>query len=199
MWLICFLVILAVFAPLSAASSDPGATLEVSVESLMRKDLPNDFPFQVFDAGFAVLRVRMKNLSERSVEFSPDGIQALDPKGKKLAVAPPTEIAPKLMKYYRSGGPPSIHGEVGYGYPGYPRHPGYPDRRPTVGVGVPSGRVDVGTGAALRELLERYELGAYVLEPGQEYAGLLYLQSKKSGRALAGGKVRLADLEARIP
>lgn len=165
----------------------------------MRRDLPNDFPFQVFDVGFAVLRIRVKNVSDQQAAVDPATFEAKDPKGKRLKRVEPAEITPKLMKFYRSGGPPSIHGEVGYGYPSYPgAYPPHRDRRPTVGVGVPAGKVDVSTGGVLRELLEHYQFSSVVLEPGQEVQGFIYLESKKSGRALSGGRVTLADRATEI-
>jgi hypothetical protein len=173
--------------------------VEITAESVMRSDLPNDFPFQVFDVGFAVLKIRVKNVSNQQAVLDPATFQAKDPKGKRLKRVEPVEVTPKLMKFYRSGGPPSIHGEVGYGYPPYPgAYPPHRDRRPTVGVGVPAGKVDVSTGGVLRELLERYQLSLVVLEPGQEVQGFIYLESKKSGRALSGGRVTLADLATEI-
>ncbi len=195
MWLLALL--LAINLPV--AEPPASNAVELAAESVMRRDLPNDFPFQVFDVGFAVLRIRVKNVSDRQTTFDPGSFQARDPKGKRLKRAEPAEVTPKLMKFYRSGGPPSIHGEVGYGYPPYQGpYPPHRDRRPTVGVGVPAGKVDVSTGVALRELLERYQLSPVVLEPGQEVEGFIYLESKKSGRALSGGQVNVAGQAATI-
>lgn len=178
----------------SGVNSSP----DIAVESLMRKDLPNDFPFQVFDAGFAVIRVKVRNPSSETLTLDPAELAAVSGKGKKFKRARPTDITPKLIRYYRGGGPPAVHGEARYGSPGY-GGPGYVDRRPTIGIPGRAGHVNAGTGAALREILEKYEVAPVVLEPGAEYEGFFYLESKQSGRALAGSRIRWTTFEARVP
>jgi hypothetical protein len=160
----------------------------------MRKDLPNDFPFQVFDAGFAVVRIRFVNQSGAPVSLEPASMAFYSPKKKELKTAEPTEIAPKILKYYHGSGPVPVHGDVTYGNP-YP--PSYPNpniahargmsRTGTISAGP--GKLDAGTGPALRDKLEEYRLKPVTVEPGGEVEGFMYLKSKQSGRALSGGWV----------
>ncbi len=160
----------------------------------MRKDLPNDFPFQVFDAGFAVLRIRFVNQSGAPVQLDPAAMEVYSPKKKQLKTAEPTEIAPKILKYYHGSGPVPLHGDVTYGNPypsSYPNpniaHARGMSRSGTVNPGA--GKLDAGTGPALRDKLEEYRLKPVTVEPGGEVEGFIYLKSKHSGHALAGGWV----------
>lgn len=172
--------------------------LQCTAASLMRRDLPNDFPFQVLDVGYAVVELRCQNHS--SEPYFVESIEITGPNGKKMKSAEPAEIAPKLMKYYRSGST-GIHGEA-RPWGGYSRHPGAArvDRgTPTIGTPSSVGTVDAGTGPALRDHLESFRFLPGMLEADSENVGFVYLESKKSGRELSGGRARVGDLEVLIP
>ncbi len=161
---------------------------------MRRQDMPNDFPYQMFQEGFAVLEVRLTNRSGEARQIQPDEIGIFASAKKKLEQAPTTEIAPRLLKYYvRSGGVhPSVYGDArsGYPYPADPNRARYESRNETT-VGVPgqAGKVDAGTGTELRSRLEMYRLKPGDLEVGGQVHGYLYVKSKKSGAALSGGYI----------
>ena len=157
-----------------------------TVSSVKRSDLPDDFPFQVLNEGFAVLQLKMENLSSESWTFRPEEVEVFEGGGKKLDRAVPTDIAPKLMKYYR-GTQRGIYGE---GYAG-----GRPTRQqleqaPTVEPGGSSRTVSAGVGGSLRAVLEDFQVQEVNLAPGETAEGFFYLKSKKSGGKLAGSSLR---------
>jgi len=184
--------------PAVSQPGGPAADLEVDAKSLTRSDLPDDFPFQVFDAGYAVLRIRVSNRGTVPLSLDPTLFGIHGPKGKRIDQAPPSEIPPKILKHYRSGGS-AIHGGGYYGYPG--NYPGaYPPGtvpRETVPGSSPTGRpttsgprqLDAGTGTMLREKFESFQFKAAELAPGETTEGFVYLRSKDSGNRLAGGYV----------
>jgi hypothetical protein len=185
------------FLPLSAALvltvaavGAEGVTLEA--DSVMRRDLPNDFPLHLLDAGFAILQVRLENHSDDSVEFDVDRVEAYSPRKRRLERALPTEIAPELIKYYRSGSR-DLHGRTESRWPRYPTD-AHRRRSPTVGTGP--GMIDAGMGTQLRETLERYEVKSAVLGPGQSLEGFLYVKSKDSGQRLSGGFLKVGERTA---
>src|SRR5690606_4995245 len=115
-----------------------------------------------------------------------------DPRGKTLDVATPEDMTPKIMKYYRGGGPAPVRGEARYGTPTY--YPGTYRRGPTVGIGADGGRtVSVDTPKRLRETFHEYQISTEDLAPGGERSGFLYLKSDRSGNQLSGGKLQLGD------
>lgn len=192
-FLLCVLpVLLPAVAQVQAQESQTGLTCQVT--SMRRQDMPNDFPYQIFQEGFAVLEVRVTNRSDEARQILPDQIGVFAPGKKELEQVPTTEIAPRLLKYYvRSGGVhPSVLGEArsGYPYPADPNRARYESQTETT-VGVPgqAGKVDAGTGTQLRSKLEEYRLQPGRLEAGDEMHGYLYVKSKKSGVALAGGYI----------
>jgi len=75
--------------------------ISFTVSSVKRSDLPDDFPFQVLNEGFAILKLKMENRSSEAWTFRPEEVEVFEGGGKKLDRAVPTDIAPKLMKYYR--------------------------------------------------------------------------------------------------
>ncbi len=77
---------------------------------MKRSELPDDFPFQVLNEGFAILKLKMENRSSEAWTFRPEEVEVFERGGKKLDRAIPTDIAPKLMKYYR-GSQRGIYGE----------------------------------------------------------------------------------------
>lgn len=173
--------------------------LDCEARSLRRQDLPDDFPFVIFEEGFAVLEVRCTNRAVEPQEIDPDRIQVFSPDKKSLEQARGTDIAPRLVKYYTRGGGvhPSIHGEArnGYPYPPDPNRARYEATRPTVGVPGHAGTVDAGAGPALRSTLEEYRVKKTLLESGGELHGYLYVESKKSGNKLSGGHIVIDDLQ----
>ncbi len=187
------------FTAVVSARVEAGKDLSCEVTSLRRQDLPDEFPFQIFEAGFAVLRIRCRNQSGASLLLDPAEIQVFGPgKKKPLQQAEATDVAPRLVKYYvRSGGVhPTVFGEArsGYPYPPDPNRARYEAQRPGVGIPGHAGQVDAGTGEALRSLLESYRLEAVHLEPEEETEGYLYLESKKRGNALSGGFILIHQL-----
>jgi hypothetical protein len=187
--LLPFSVVLLMTATAGAAE---GVVFEA--DSVMRRDLPDDFPLHLLDAGFAILRIRLENHTSEAVEFELERIEAFTPRRRRLERALPTEIAPELVKYYRSGSP-GVHGE---GYSGWPRYPTDAHRRRQPGVATAPGSIDAGAGTRLRETLERYEVKSAVLGPGQSLTGFYYVKSKDSGQKLVGGSLKLGDLAATL-
>ena len=172
---------------LSAAPQIEEITLTVS--SVRRSDLPDDFPFQVLNEGFAILKLKMENRSSEAWTFRPEEVEVFEGKGKKLDRAIPTDIAPNLMKYYR-GSQRGIYGE-GYSV-GRPTAQEW-EQVPTVEPGRSSGTVSVGVGGSLRAILEHYQVQKVTLAPGETAEGFFYLKSKKSGGKLSGSSLRFQN------
>ena len=164
----------------------------ISAASLVRRDLPDDFPYQVFHEGFAVVRVQVRNSSSADVfSLDPARMTVHEPKGKTIKRVSSAELTPKMVKYYQGGGGPGVSLTTSAGGPVFnPRQRPYGERRTTIGGGGP-GIIHVGKVKELRELLERYEIQAVHVAPGQTIEGFFYLKSKKSGNRLIGGHVRL--------
>ncbi len=165
----------------------PASDLEVTAVSLRKGDLPNGFPFQVLHEDFAILGLTVTNHSSEPVMFDPESLQVLGPGGKKLKRALPTDVTPKLIKYYKSG-QLGVHGEIFAG--------GRPTRRqwgrvPNVEPRPRAGGYSIEVPERIREILEYYEVQPGQIEPGQETTGFLYVKSKKVGSKLSGGKVQL--------
>ena len=166
----------------------------VSAASLVRRDLPDDFPYQVFHEGFAVVRVQVRNASTAEVfSLDPERMTIHDPKGKTIKRVSAAELTPKMIKYYQGGGGgPGVSLSTSAGGPVFsPRQRPYGERRTTIGGGGGPGIIHVGKVKELRELLDRYEVQAVNVAPGQTIEGFFYLKSKKSGNRLIGGQVRL--------
>lgn len=165
----------------------------ISAASLVRRDLPDDFPYQVFHEGFAVVRVQVRNSSSAGVfSLDPARMTVHEPKGKAIKRVSAADLTPKMVKYYQGGGGgPGVSLTTSAGGPVFsPRQRPYGERRTTIGGGGP-GIIHVGKVKELRELLERYEIQAVDVAPGQTIEGFFYLKSKKSGNRLIGGQVRL--------
>jgi hypothetical protein len=179
-------------SPVLARAGKEAFTCQVT--SMRRQDMPNDFPYQIFQEGFAVLEVRITNQSGEAQQILPEEIKVFGPRKKELKQAQSTEVAPRLLKYYvRSGGiHPSVYGDArrGYPYPADPNRARYESQNETT-VGVPgqAGKLDAGTGSELRSKLEEYRLKSVSLEDGGEVHGYLYVRSKKSGAGLSGGYI----------
>ena len=160
-----------------------------TVSSVKRSELPDDFPFQVLNEGFAILELKMENRSSEAWTFRPEEVEVFEGKGKKLARALPTDIAPKLMKYYR-GSQRGIYGE-GYGG-GRPTTQEW-EQVPTVEPGKSAGTVSAGVGGSLRAVLDHFQVQEVNLAPGETAEGFFYLKSKKSGGKLSGGSLRFQN------
>ena len=165
----------------------------VSAASLVRRDLPDDFPYQVFHEGYAVVRVQVRNASTAGFSLAPERMTVHDPKGKTLKRVSAAELTPKMVKYYQGGGGgPGVSLRTSAGGPVFnPRRRPYGERTTTIGGGGGPGIIHVGKVKELRELLERYEIQTVDVAPGQTVEGFFYLKSKKSGNRLIGGQVRL--------
>ena len=160
-----------------------------TVSSVKRSDLPDDFPFQVLNEGFAILKLKMENRSSEAWTFRPEEVEIFEGKGKKLDRAVPTDIAPKLMKYYRG----SQRGIYGEGYSGGRPTTQEWEQTPTVEPGRSSGTVSADVGGSLRAVLEHYQVQGVNLAPGETAEGFLYLKSKKSGGKLSGSSLRFQN------
>lgn len=171
------------------ASTPQVQEITFDVFSLKRSDLPDDFPLQVLDVGFAVLKLKVRNGSAGTWTFHPAALQVFERGGKKLDRAIPTEITPKLMKFYR-GGQLDISGE---GYYGRRPTPQEQQRVPTVEPGARTGTVSATLGSRLRAILEHYEVKPVDVAPGQTWEGFLYLKSKKTGSRLSGSSLRFEN------
>lgn len=160
-----------------------------SAHSLKESDIPDGFPFQVLDQGFAIIEIIIENHSTESWTLQADQVTAADPQGKVLERATISEITPKVLKLYR-GNRRGIYGE---GYSG-----GRPTTRqwedvPTVSPNAGPGQVSFGRAQQLRDLLEHYEIQEVEVAPDTTYRGLLYLKSKNTGRKLSGSVVELGE------
>jgi len=163
--------------------------ISFTVSSVKRSELPDDFPFQVLNEGFAILNLKMENRSSEAWTFRPEEVEVFESKGKKLDRAVPTDIAPKLMKYYRG----SQRGIYGEGYSGGRPTTQQWEQASTVEPGKGSGTVSVGVGGSLRAVLEHYQVQEVNLAPGESAEGFLYLKSKKSGGKLSGSSLRFEN------
>ena len=170
--------------------------VSIGVQSLKKSEVPDGFPFQVLDQGFAIFQITIENHSSQIWTLQADQVTAVDPKGKDLKRAAATEITPKIVKLYRG----NIRGIYAEGYSG-----GRPTTRqweqvPTVSPNAGPGQVSVGRAQQLRALLEHYEIHPVEVAPGTTYEGFLYLKSKDTGRKLSGSVVSLGDqLSVRVP
>lgn len=153
-----------------------------TVSSVKRSELPDDFPYQMLGEGFAILELKIENHSSEPWVFRPEEVEVFEGGKKKLDRALPTDIAPKLMKFYRG----SQRGIYGEGYSGgRPTHQEW-EQAPTVEPGASTGTVSVGVGGSLRAILEHYQVQEIGLAPGETAEGFFYLKSKKSGGKLSG-------------
>jgi hypothetical protein len=148
--------------------------IDLETVSLRRQDMPEGFPYQVSDEGFAVLRITLVNRSEEDWELQVDDIEVYNQKGKRIKRALPAEITPKILKYYT--------GITGYG--------GYRVERTDQKI------VSLDTVQGLRRALEEHEIADTRLEPGETAVGFYYVKSKRSGSKLSGGWVTLNELKA---
>ncbi len=178
-----------ILAALLLISPLQGEDVTASVQSLKKSEIPDGFPFQVLDQGFAIFKITIENHSSEYWTLPADQITAVDPKGKQLKRATVSEITPKVLKLYR-GNTRGIYGE---GYSG-----GRPTTRqweqvPTVSPNAGPGQISVGRAQQLRSLLEYYEIQQVEVAPDEVYRGFLYLKSKKTGGKLSGSVVKLGD------
>ncbi|MEE8583895.1 MAG: hypothetical protein V3T83_03485 [Acidobacteriota bacterium] len=169
--------------------SAAGDHLTVEAKALKRNQLPDGFPLQVQDVGFAVIQVRLLNQSSQAWAFDPRTVRIFSPRKKRLKLASPEEITPKLMKLY-SDTRRGVYGAVQVG-----RQPTLSEweRVPTVDPNRSPGTVSVDQGQRFRKLLEEFEIGEAILQPGESHQGLLYVKSKKTGARLYGGLLKLKD------
>ena len=163
--------------------------ISFTVSSVKRSALPDDFPYQVLNEGFAILELKMENRSSEAWTFRPEEVEVFEGKGKKLDRALPTDIAPKLMKYYR-GSQRGIYGE-GYGG-GRPTTQEW-EQAPQVEPGKSPGTVSAGVGGGLRAVLDHFQVQEVNLAPGETAEGFFYLKSTKSGGKLSGGSLRFQN------
>jgi hypothetical protein len=152
----------------------------MSSKSLGRQDMPDQFPYQLLSEGFAVLEITLQNHSKEEWLLKVDDIEVFSKKGKRIKPALPTDITPKILKYYM--------GMVGYD--GHPeertiREEIYQER--TVGVRTGQPMISVDTVEGLKSTLERYRLKDSRIAPGETVEAFYYLKSKDSGNRLKGG------------
>jgi hypothetical protein len=146
--------------------------------------MPPKFPYQLSNEGFAVVRIDIQNNTDQAWVLKVDDLEVCDKKGKVIERALPAQITPKIIKYYT--------GITGYD--------GHPEEKPVAevmaqerGFGTRTGTpiVSLDTVEGLRETLEYHEIADGEILPGGSKSGFYYLKSKKSGRKLTDGFVRL--------
>lgn len=169
--------------------------VELSAKSLQRRDLPDDFPDRVLEVGFAVIEVEVRNVSNGERQLKLEDIQVISRKNKTLKRALPTEIAPKIFKFYQ-GSTARVHGETYAGLPPYASPRVRNRNSTTIGVTPSRPTVSAGLGPQLRAVLEHYELKTAPLPAGKSLLGYIYVKSKKTGKKLSGGRVKLGADEA---
>ncbi len=198
---------------LHAAEIELGEGVFVEVTSLRKKDLPRDFPFQVFQEGFAILGVVVRNDSSADFHLDPEKMEARNHKKKPIERARSTDITPKILKYHRVGKMGTQGGiHTRSTYPGQdPRYGGQDPRYGRRGNRTRGRTIDVGGGGSgpgvvsagaaqeVRALLEEYEIQPRNIPAGETVEGFFYLKSKKSGRKLSGQLLLLQKDEASVP
>lgn len=179
---------------LALVTGSQGGNVSIEAESVTKKKTAAGFPLLVYETGFAVLEVRIKNSSSEDFSIDLEKVKVFSEKGKQIDRALSTDIAPKLTKFY-TGGSAGVHGEM---YSGYPRRPTQAEmnRAPTVGTPSTVGKVSASKGQEIRSLLESFELTSGTVAPGEETSGYIYLKSKKSGNKLSGGHLLLNTVRA---
>jgi len=158
----------------------------------MKKDLPNDFPYQMLIKGFAILKVTIRNGSDEEWSFNLDETRVFSKKGKRIERALPTEITPKIVELYTRTSK-GIHTE---GYAGGRPTTYEMSRAPTVQSAPGVRTVSAGIGQEIRELVESFEIRDAVIQPGESITGYYFLKSKESGKKLSGGRFQAGTLEA---
>lgn len=156
----------------------------VQTASLGRQEMPEKFPYQLLNEGFAVLKITLDNASTEQWTVKVEDLEVFSRKGKRIERARPTDITPKILKYYT-------------GITGYDGHPEartvreeiYREHR--IGVRTGQAMVSLETVEGLRGTLEGYELKDATLAPGETVEAFYYLKSKETGKKLKGGWVIL--------
>ena len=173
-----------------------GQGLEFQVYSLIRKDLPDGFPFQALFDGFAILKVEIQNDSGENRQLDLEGLRILDPKGRELERASPFDVTPKIVKYYRG----NQRGIFGEGYAGGQPTPQEWERVPTVSPRSSGTTYSIETPKRIRATLEHYELKPGEIPAGDTFQGLLYVKSSEVGNKLSGSIVIFGALgSATVP
>ena len=158
--------------------------IELEAYSLRRLDMPDKFPYQVNDEGFAVVRINLRNDTDQAWTLRVEDLEVCNKKGKAFERARPPQITSKIIKYYT--------GIIGYD--------GDPEETPMAevmaqqkgyGPRVGAPMVSLDTVEGLRKTLEYYEIADTELAPGESLEAFYYLKSKNSGRKLTDGFVRL--------
>ena len=166
--------------------------VEIEVESVLKKDLPDDFPFLMLNKDFAVLKITIRNHSQENWNFKLEETQAFSKKGKKIDRALSTDITPKIVEMYTKTSR-GVHSE---GYIGG-RPANYEmSRAPTIQTAPGVRTVRASIGQEVCALVESFEIKDKDLAQGEEISGYYYLKSKKSGQELAGGKFKAGSLVA---
>lgn len=163
--------------------------IQVEARSVMRSELPEPIPPQVFHEGFALVQVLITNHRDQPWSFDPEELVLRNPKGKKLNQAVGTDIAPRLVDYFRGGRP--LYGAEAYGGGRIPRQTRL-DSRPLPSQ-AGSSKVAATIGQELRDLFDSYRLQPSTLEAGESVQGFLYVKSEQSGTRLRGGQVEFPD------
>ena len=167
----------------------------VEATSLVRRDLPNRFPYQVFNEGFAIVRVRIRNDSVSDYWVDSEKMRLYNPNGKVIERVRSSDLTPRLIKYYQGEG----NKDWNINIPGKPNiyigRRGRYGRMSDVNVrgGSPPGTIHVGKVQELKQLLEQHEMKPTNIAPGKRMESLIYLKSKKSGNRLIGGHIELTD------
>lgn len=161
----------------------------LKVSSLGRQDMPEHFPYQLLSEDFAVLRITLHNNSQTEWPVNVEDLEVYSKKGKRLKRALPSDITPKILKYYT-------------GITGYDGHPEERtvreemNREKVVGVRTGQPIVSLDTVEGLRDTLENHQLKNTRLAPGETVDAFYYIKSKDSGNKLSGGWLILQGKKA---
>lgn len=85
------------------AGSQAG-NVSIEAESVTKKNTADGFPLLAYETGFALLEIRIKNNSSEAFSIDLEELKVFSEKGKEIDRALPTDIAPKLVKFYTGGG-----------------------------------------------------------------------------------------------
>ena len=157
--------------------------------SLGRQDVPDHFPYQLLSEGFAVLQLKLQNNSTEEWTVAVDDVEVFSKKGKRMERALPTEITPKILKYYTG-----ITGYSGHPEEKTVREEMYRER--VVGVRTGQPIVSLDTVEGLKNVLESHQLHDSKLAPGETLEAFYYLKSQESGNKLSGGWLVLRGKKA---
>ena len=168
---------------------DPSDGLVLETRSLSRQDVPEYFPYQMLTEDFAILLITLENHSAVDWSVEVDKLEVYSKKGERMKRALPTDITPKVLKFYK----------------GATIRPGHPEQKTVreeaygeIVVGAHRGQpiVSMDTVEKLGDMLESHQIHDASIAPGETLEGFYYLKSKEGGNKLKDGWVILQGLRA---